>query len=246
MIIHGFSPDGFNVSTIQPLVKNKRKSLNDSSNYRAIALSSPLSKLFDWIILNKNVDQFETSDMQYGFKPKSSTSQCTFALMETINYYRQNNSEVYVLLLDASQAFDKVNYTKLFQLLMTKNVNPMVIRCLLYMYTNQYLNINWNYCMSAYFSTSNGVKQGGVLSPILFGVYIDELLSRLRDSGYGCKIGHLYYGAVGYADDVSLISPSLFSLKKMCAIALDFAKEYDIKFNPVKCQFLHYGNHKML
>ena len=88
MIIHGFSPDGFNVSTIQPLVKNKRKSLNESSNYRAIALSSPLSKIFDWVILNKNVNQFETSELQYGFKPKSSTTQCTFALMETVNYYR--------------------------------------------------------------------------------------------------------------------------------------------------------------
>ncbi len=56
MIVHGFTPDGFNISTIQPLAKNKRKSLNVSSNYRAIALSSPLSKIFDWVILHKNVD----------------------------------------------------------------------------------------------------------------------------------------------------------------------------------------------
>ena len=68
MISHGFSPDGFNISSIQPLVKNKRKPLNDSSNYRAIALSSPLSKVFDWVILNKYSCQFETSDSQYGFK----------------------------------------------------------------------------------------------------------------------------------------------------------------------------------
>ena len=100
--------------------------------------------------------------------------------METVNYYRDNNSDVYVLLLDASQAFDKVNYTKLFQLLIDRNVNPMVIRCLLYMYTNQYLNIKWNGCMSKYFSTSNGVKQGGGLSPILLecmsmNYYVDSL-----------------------------------------------------------------------
>lgn len=244
MIVHGFSPDGFNVSTIQPLVKNKRKSLNDSSNYRAIALSSPLSKIFDWVILNKSVDQFDTSNMQYGFKAKSSTTQCTFALTETINYYRQHNSDVYVLLLDASQAFDKVNYTKLFHLLIERNINPLVIRCLLYMYTNQYLNIKWNCCMSNYFATSNGVKQGGVLSPILFSVYIDKLLCRLRESGYGCRIGHLYYGAIGYADDVSFMSPSLYALNKMCQIALEYAEEYDIKFNPLKCQFLSYAKNE--
>ena len=118
----------------------------------------------------------------------------------------------------------------------------MVIRCLLYMYTNQYLNIKWNSYMSKYFSTTNGVKQGGVLSPILFGVYIDELLCRLRKSGYGCKIGHLYFGGVGYADDVSFIAPSLYALNKMCKIALEYANEYDIKFNPLKCQFIYYGN----
>lgn len=110
------------------------------------------------------------------------------------------------------------------------------------MYTNQYLNIKWNCCMSKYFATSNGVKQGGVLSPILFGIYIDELLSRLRSSGYGCMIGHRYYGAVGYADDVSFIAPSVYSLKRMCDISQQYANEYDIKFNPVKCQFIYYGD----
>ena len=182
--------------------------------------------------------------MQYGFKAKSSTTQCTFAMMETVNYYRQHNTDVYVLLLDASQAFDKVNYVKLFQLLIKRNVNPLIIRCLVYMYTNQYMNIKWNCSMSKYFSTSNGVKQGGVLSPILFGIYIDELLSLLRNSGYGCKVGHLYCGAIGYADDVSFISPSLHALKMMCDISLAFVSELDIKFNPIKCQLLYYGKCK--
>ena len=49
------------------------------------------------------------------------------------------------------------------------------------------------------------MSKGGVLSPISFGMYIEELLSLLCNSGYGCKVGHLYCGAIGYADDVSLI-----------------------------------------
>ena len=80
------------------------------------------------------------------------------------------------------------------------------------------------------------------MSPILFGIYIDELLYRLKHSGFGCKIGHQYYGALGYADDLSLVAPSLYGLNKMCNIALEYAKEYDIKFNPSKCQLLSFGS----
>ena len=74
MIVHDFSTDGLNISTIQPLVKNKCKSLNDSSNFRAVALSSPVAKIFYWVILNTNTDKFCTSDLQYGFKAKSSAT----------------------------------------------------------------------------------------------------------------------------------------------------------------------------
>ena len=70
---------------------------------------------------------------------------------------------------------------------------------------------------------------------ILFGVYIDEILYGLSQSGYGCKIGHLCYGAFGYADDVSLDAPSINALhNRMGVLALDYASEFDFKVNPLK------------
>ena len=59
----------------------------------------------------------------------------------------------------------------------------------------------WNSCYTEYFYMSNGVKQGSVLSAILFTIYIDRLLILLRDSGVGCKIDNCYTGAISYADD---------------------------------------------
>lgn len=241
MIIHGFTPHALNVATIQPLLKDSKKSVNDSNNYRAIALSNPLAKLFDWLLLSKSSDQFKTDDLQFGFKPKSSTSQCTFAVMETVNYFTSNNSDAYVLLLDATKAFDTVNYIKLFNLLIERGVNPLYIRCLLYMYTNHELNVHWNGQTSDYFPTSNGVKQGAVISPILFGIYIDELLVRLKKAGYGCWIGHLFCGAFSYADDVSLVAPNLYCLKMMCNVCSTFAKDFSLTFNPSKCKLINFG-----
>ena len=80
-----------------------------SSNYRAIALSSIICKILDTIILNKHHSILSTSDLQFGFKAKHSTTMCTFAVLETIKYYNNRNTNVHIMLLDASQAFDVFN-----------------------------------------------------------------------------------------------------------------------------------------
>jgi len=54
----------------------------------------------------------------------------------------------------------------------------------------------------------SGVRQVGVLSPALFVVYVDDLVSQLRDSGYGIHVGSLFVGCVLYADDIVLLSAS--------------------------------------
>ena len=59
--------------------------------------------------------------------------------------------------------------------------------------------------MSEYFTMENGVKQGGVISPILFSKYIDPLLLKLRNSGYDCHLSGVYMEALSYADDITLI-----------------------------------------
>ena len=77
----------------------------------------------------------------------------------------------------------------------------------------------------------NGVKQGGVLSPVLFAVYTDGLLLRFQESRIGCHMGGHYAGALAYADDIILISPSMTGLWKMSSICEQYASEYDILFN---------------
>ena len=68
------------------------------------------------------------------------------------------------------------------------------------------MQVKWNDTLSTNFKDTNDTKQGAVISPILFCVYIDELLGRLEASGYGCYIGNMYFGALGYADDRCLLA----------------------------------------
>jgi hypothetical protein len=110
------------------------------------------------------------------------------------------------------------------------------------MYTNQIVRVSWSDYTSSTFKVSNGVKQGGVLSPILFAVYIDELLNYLKESKVGCHIGLLFLGALSYADDIILLAPTRKALYKMLSVANEFSDEYNVMFNPDKCKLMVYEN----
>ena len=82
--------------------------------------------------------------------------------------------------LDVSKAFDHVDHSLLFRKLLQRHLSPVVVRILLSWYMNQRACVLWNRYLSRRFSISNGVRQGGVLSPILFMIYIDDLLVELE------------------------------------------------------------------
>ena len=106
------SNDG-SVSYLIPIPKGRNGVSSDSSGYRGIALSSVFGKVLDLIILNRYADILITADLQFGFKAKRSTNMCTMVLKEAINYYISNGSSVFCTLLDATKAFDRVDYCKL-------------------------------------------------------------------------------------------------------------------------------------
>ena len=68
--------------------------------------------------------------------------------------------------------------------------------------------VKWGSVMSHFYQLKAGVGQGGVLSPILFGIYIDGLVKLVNESSIGCKIGACCTGIVLYADDIILLAPS--------------------------------------
>ena len=138
-------------------------------------MSNILGKLLDKVILANHTMTLKSSDLYFGFKSESSTTACTFVLDEVVNYYTRNGSDVHVVLSDASKAFDRVDHIKLFNILVGKGVCPTLLKLLFNMYSQQTMTVQWGNVTSNAFKTSNGVKQGGVLSPILFTLYIDLL-----------------------------------------------------------------------
>ena len=143
-------------------------------------------------------------------------------------------------MLDASKAFDRVNYCKLFATLLKRNISPIVLRLLLFMYTHQSLRVKWGSTLSKQFSVMNGVKQGGVLLPILFAVYTDGFLERLKNTGVGCHLGSRFVGALAYGDNITLLAPCKSALSILIKVCENYAAEYDIMFNGDKSKLLFF------
>jgi hypothetical protein len=237
-LLHGYLSHDLLVCALSPIVKDPNGDISSSKNYRGIAISSLVLKVFDNCLLLLFGNLLSNDVLQFGFQKGCSTVQCTWAVQETISKYLRNGSEVYCCLLDFSKAFDKVNFERLFQKLLKRSFPAIFLRLILYIYMNQSCYIRWNSVESTSFKVKNGVRQGAILSPSLFCVYLDTLLSSLRDSGFGCYIAGSYIGALGYADDVTLLATSRQSLQKMLKLCEDFSSSHSMLFStdpdPVK------------
>ncbi len=143
-------------------------------------------------------------------------------------------------MLVASKAFDHVNSFKLFKILLKKKICPLYCRLLLNMCINQKLRVRWESVHTTYFNVSISIKQGGVISPILFCIYIDGISNDLENSGVGCYMGGVFAGTTGYADGLKLLTPSVNALNMLVDICNKYPAKYDVTFNAKKIVLIIY------
>ena len=107
-------------------------------------------------------------------------------------------------------------------------------------YLFQYANVRWNGCLSSIFSLSNGVRQGAILSGILYCFYVNNLFKELRKNGSGCWIKNNFHGMLGYSDDNWVLAPSIDALQEMMTIIERCCSFHNLKFStdsdPSKCK----------
>ena len=233
-LVHGFLPDKMMSVILVPIIKDKTGKINDKDNYRPIALASILSKIVELLLLDRMYDVLVTNCNQFGFKPKLGTDMCIFSLKEIIDRYRQLHGTVFMCFLDASKAFDRVKHSVLFNKLLKRGAPIYIVRILMYWYSHQTMCVRWGGVLSTSFNVTNGVRQGGILSPYLFNVYMDGLSDNLNNVNYGCIAGNHTINHLMYADDLVLLCPSAVGLKKLLNICECYGDVHDIKFNSKK------------
>ena len=230
-MIHGHVSKVLLISSMVPLIKDKLGDATDSNNYRSIAISSLILKIFDLVILEVFSEFLQLDDLQFSYQSDVSTSMCTWIAVESISYFLRNGNEVYTCLMDMSKAFDTVQHSHLFKKLLDQGMPPIVVRYVLVSYKYQKANVRWNGEESRFFGIGNGVKQGAILSAILYCVYTNGIFQQLRRKKIGCHVGGTYVGILGYADDLYLMSPSMDGLQEMLKVCETYADTHNLKFS---------------
>ena len=187
-------------------LKSSLKDPADTGSYRAIAGSNLFLKLFDKVILSVWGHLLSSDSLQFGFKKKTSTTQCSWLVTEVVQHYLKNGSHPIVTVLDCSKAFDTCRFSTLFGRLLEKGVPAIVVRTMMTVYEEQYAWVSWGRAKSELFPILNGTRQGSVASPALWSIYCDPLIQELRKLGVGAHVGGLFMGVTMYADDLLFIA----------------------------------------
>ena len=144
--------------------------------------------------------------------------------------------------MDASKAFDRVNHWALFKTFIDRGMPDVFVRLLVYWYRTQNGCVRWSTACSEMFTVSNGFRQGGILSPLFFNVYMDgyRLSDILCKTVCGCTVGGRMINHLMYADDLEILSPSAKWLQRLVNICAAYGDIHDIKFNHAKtvCMYL--------
>jgi hypothetical protein len=135
----------------------------------------------------------------------------------------------------------RVNHVKLFKLLFENGVSGRLVKVIHDWCSKTSIVVKWNEYLSEPMTVKSGIRQRGVLSPVLFNMYVDVLINASTRSDLGCHLSGLYIGCILYADDIILLSASVCDLQRMLNICYEIGKTIDVLFNAAKSALLIVG-----
>ena len=158
--VHGTVTPSLLACAFLPLLKSSLKDPADTGSYRAIAGSSLLLKLFDKVVLLLWGHLLSTDSLQFGYKVGTSTTQCSWLVMEVANHFIMNGTCPIITLLDCTKAFDTCQFSTLFQRLLDRGLPAIIISVIVRVYEDQYAWVQWGNTRSSIFTIVNGTRQG--------------------------------------------------------------------------------------
>ena len=232
-------------SIISPIPKSSTKDPCVPLNYRGISLLSCLYKMYTSLLNSRLTDYIESNDLlvdeQNGFRSKRSCQDHIYSLSSVIRNRKSCKLDTYCAFVDFKKAFDWVpRDLLLFKLATSFNVHGKLFNTLSTIYETSTAKIRLNGLYTESFGVTSGVKQGDIISPTLFSMYLNDLATGIKDLDCGVEIDEFKLAILLYADDIVLIAPNEESLQSMLTYVSDWCKKWRMAVNIDKTNVVHF------
>lgn len=229
---------------ISPIPKSGNIDPHIPLNHRGISLLSTVAKLYGSVLNNRVVTYLNTHDVlvdeQNGFRRKRSCEDHIFSLTSLVRNSLNQKQSVFAVFIDLQKAFDYVDRESLLFKLNNYGINGKLYFSIKSLYQNTLSCIRINGQHTDWFSTTLGVRQGDTLSPTLFSVYINDLVTGLNELGLGIDVNGRNVSSLVYADDIVMLTNREANLQAMLDFVSNWTKKWRVLANVEKTKVIHF------
>lgn len=178
-------------------------------------------------------------DTQFGFRKATGTREALFCIQVLFQRCRDMNCDIHACFIDYQKAFDRVKHDKLIEIMKKIGIDNKDLQIIKNLYWNQKAQIRHKGELSDEIEIQRGVRQGCVLSPLLFNIYSEEIFNKtLYDSTKGILVNGIRINNIRFADDAVVFADSLEDLQSMMNDLSMHSLEYGIEINITKTKYM--------
>ena len=227
-------PKRWNESRVILLHKGGHKSKKELKNYRPIALNDTVGKIFCMCLNERVREPIEGNGVlgeeQNGFRMNRRGEDNMFIVREMIEMCNRECRKGFFAFLDIEKAYDRVNRNVLFKVLRKCGMSDKIVKIIESMYENTKAKYNLGDIETEWVCSNRGVRQGCILSPVLFALYTEELAIRVKERNLGMRIGNEKLSILMYADDIIIMSDTSEELQEMLDVVNEYSDDFCVKF----------------
>lgn len=242
----GKIPEAWEYGVITPLLKDSSSDPRYPMNYRGITVTSSAYKAY-CSILNQRLTLWaegndKLTDFQNGFREKRNTIDHLSTVTSIIENRKAMKKSTFLAFVDFSKAYDTINRDLLWTKLKSYGINGKMFRSLRSIYSNVKCTVKVNDLKTDWFEVRSGLKQGCILSTLMFNLYINDLSDILSKLNKGILIQNSYINHLFYADDLVLMAENENDLQCLLDILSNWGKRNCMRVNLSKTKIIHFRN----